>query len=173
MSICRADTAEGFQGEGVLARLARDSVGQRGDRDDDPLGDVAVWLLAPTLCAGRCEDGWHPAPPERPAEDDQPCSFCRGGWLLPRRGSSPHNGDNDQYGDEQGQVQSRAADRTPAQAVVYRPPHRECEGRGGTCGRPVADPYAQCPTCLGWPRCGCGALYDPNEGDACRTCFGE
>ncbi|MFE9007440.1 hypothetical protein ACFYOY_35875 [Streptomyces sp. NPDC007875] len=140
--------------------------GEDGYRPDD----VAVWLLAPTPCAGRCEDGWYPAPPDRPAEDDQPCSVCRGGWLLPGRGPSPHNPDNDQSGDDQTHASSAAADRTPAQAVVYRPPHRECEGRGGTCGRPVADPYTQCPTCLGWPGCGCGAPYDPTKGDACRTC---
>ncbi|WP_186785330.1 hypothetical protein [Streptomyces misionensis] len=34
------DAPQGLQGEGVLARLARVRAGQRGDRDDDPGGDV-------------------------------------------------------------------------------------------------------------------------------------
>ncbi|MEV6742379.1 hypothetical protein AB0N14_38110 [Streptomyces sp. NPDC051104] len=34
------DAPERLQGEGVLARLARAGVGQRGDGDDDSFGDV-------------------------------------------------------------------------------------------------------------------------------------
>ncbi|MFF7652341.1 hypothetical protein ACFZCY_21365 [Streptomyces sp. NPDC007983] len=140
--------------------------GEDGYRPDD----VAVWLLAATSCAGRCEDGWHPAPADRPTDDDQPCGVCRGGWLLPGHGPDRHPDEDDARPDDQAQAAPTATNRTPAQAVAYRPPHRECEGRGGTCGRPVTDPYTQCPSCLGWPRCACGAPYDPARGDACRTC---
>ncbi|MEV8057158.1 hypothetical protein AB0P37_11665 [Streptomyces antimycoticus] len=144
---------------------------RKADEDDGyQPDDVAVWLLAPTPCAGRCEDGWSPAPPDRPTEDDQPCSVCRGGWLLPGRGPDPHKNNDDGPNDSQTQSAPTVTNRTPAQAVSYRPPHRECEGRGGTCGLPVADPYTQCPTCLEWPRCTCGHHYDPTTGDACKTC---
>ncbi len=108
-----------------LEREADD--GKDGYRPDD----VAVWLLAPTPCAGRCEEGWHPAPPERPADDDQPCSVCRGGWLLPGRGSSPHNADNDQSRGrtEAGPVQGRGpypgpSGRLPAPTPRMRGPRR-------------------------------------------------
>ncbi|CAM5535063.1 hypothetical protein SRIMM317S_07414 [Streptomyces rimosus subsp. rimosus] len=58
-----------------------------GDAHRDGYGpdDVAVWLLTPTACNGRCEDGWLLAPPERPDRDDEPCPVCRGGWLLSAR----------------------------------------------------------------------------------------
>ncbi|MCP9213286.1 hypothetical protein [Streptomyces cucumeris] len=130
--------------------------------------DVAVWLLAPTPCDGRCEDGWRPA--TRPTEDDQPCPVCRGGWLLPDRRLEPDTRDDrDHYESEQPAY--TAANRTPAQAVAHRPPHRECEGRGGTCGRPVGDPYNQCPACLDWPLCACGTRrYDPDRGTVCASC---
>ncbi|MFK8851807.1 hypothetical protein [Streptomyces sp. Ac-502] len=70
---------------------------RKADGHHDGYGpdDVAVWLLVPTACNGRCEDGWHPAPPERPDRDDEPCTVCRGGWLLtpgatrPRKTSKP------------------------------------------------------------------------------------
>ncbi|UNZ21369.1 hypothetical protein [Streptomyces sp. 891-h] len=59
-----------------------DSEGYRPD-------EVAVWLISPTPCAGRCEDGWYRAGPRQPDQDDQPCTVCRGGQLLTDRGDAP------------------------------------------------------------------------------------
>ncbi|MGI5261473.1 hypothetical protein [Streptomyces angustmyceticus] len=41
-----------------------------------------------------------------------------------------------------------ATDRTPGEAVAYRPPMTECTGRNGACSLPVLPPHTQCPTCL-------------------------
>nr|WSX25558.1 hypothetical protein OG690_38390 [Streptomyces tubercidicus] len=140
--------------------------GQDGYTPDD----VALWLLTPTPCDGRCEDGWHPASPDQPSADDRPCSVCNGGWLLP--GRHPERNDPDDYPDTvDGEATPlTAADRTPTEAIAYRPPVQECDGRGGTCGVPVTAPYTQCPACLDWPWCNCRRRYDPNQGERCRTC---
>ncbi|MEU7179900.1 MULTISPECIES: hypothetical protein [Streptomyces] len=127
--------------------------------------DVATWLVAPTECAGRCEDGWLLAPPERPDLDDTPCRICRGGRLL----TAPH--EHHAVQDDEDTEQRSAADRTPAEAVSYRPPMAECTGKGGACGLPVAPPHTQCPSCLNWPWCSCRQCrYDPSRATACRTC---
>ncbi|MEU1628250.1 hypothetical protein ABZ746_23545 [Streptomyces sp. NPDC020096] len=46
---------------------------READEDVEGYGpdDVAVWLIAPTACRGKCEDGWDPQDP------DQPCSVCQ------------------------------------------------------------------------------------------------
>jgi hypothetical protein len=51
------DAPEGLQGAGVLARLARAGVGQRGDRDDDPRRDVDEQLGHPRFGAGELAGG--------------------------------------------------------------------------------------------------------------------
>ncbi|MFE1775522.1 hypothetical protein [Streptomyces sp. NPDC059008] len=140
--------------------LSREAEGNReGYRPDD----VAAWLLAPTPCGGQCEDGWHLA--DRPDRDDEPCKVCRGGRLLvPQR-----EADENSYGEEHGP--SSAADRTPSEAVAYRPPMGECIGKNGACGLPVLPPHTQCPTCLDWPWCVCRRRrYNPEAATACPSC---
>ncbi|MEV0604528.1 hypothetical protein AB0I82_35250 [Streptomyces sp. NPDC050315] len=133
---------------------------QEGYRADD----VVLWLLTPTQCSGRCEDGWRLAPPERPDQDDQPCTVCRGGRLL----TTPREAADDW---EEEKASSPAVERTVAEAVAYRPPTAECTGKGGTCGVPVAAPYTQCPACLDWPWCECRRRrYDPDQAIACPAC---
>ncbi|UJB44874.1 hypothetical protein [Streptomyces sp. A1-5] len=129
---------------------------QEGYRPDD----VAVWLLAPTVCAGRCEDGWRLA--DQPGRDDAPCTVCRGGRLLaPRR--EPDDAEELEPGS--------AANRTTAEAVAYRPPMRECTGQDGACGVPVAAPHTRCPACADWPWCACHRRrYDPHKTTACSAC---
>ncbi|QXE38785.1 hypothetical protein KQY30_35890 [Streptomyces sp. GMY02] len=51
------DAPQGLQGEGVLARLTRVRAGRRGDRDDDPGGDVDEQLGNPRLRAGELASG--------------------------------------------------------------------------------------------------------------------
>lgn len=122
--------------------------------------DIALWLLIPTPCTGRCEDGWHTGPP---GQDDRPCAVCHGGRDLDslRRPAEP---DKPASGDRQ-----RPTDRT-TEALAYRP-LQECEGRGGTCGRPVRPPHTQCPACLGWPWCACRRRrYDPQGARSCPSC---
>ncbi|MFJ8187930.1 hypothetical protein [Streptomyces sp. NPDC096105] len=51
------DAPEGLQGEDVLARLAGPGAGQRGDRDDDPGGDVGEQFRHPRLGAGELVGG--------------------------------------------------------------------------------------------------------------------
>ncbi|WP_016908953.1 hypothetical protein [Streptomyces xiaopingdaonensis] len=127
---------------------------------------VLTRLLAPTPCNGRCEDGWHRADPGRPDEDDRPCPVCRGGRLL--RATPEHD---DEEHDEPSEGDPRkVADRPLSEALADAPPFRECEGRDGACGLPVADPYPYCPACLGWPRCSCGRRFDPERADGCRAC---
>lgn len=129
---------------------------QDGYRPDD----VAVWLVAPPPCRARCDDGWVPGDPDRR------CPHCT--TTLPRLfhtvWKQPEN-DNDE--DQAPAV--TPASRPLADALVYRP-MRECDGKEGGCGLPVAAPYTRCPDCLDWPRCRCGQRYDPDRGDACRTC---
>ncbi|SEQ96174.1 hypothetical protein [Streptomyces radiopugnans] len=114
---------------------------------------VAVWLLAPSGCPARCDDGWVPGDPDRP------CPACRTTRARPPR---PVEAD-------EGAPAAVPADRTIAEAVTYRP-MRECEGRGGTCGVPVADSYTLCPSCADWPRCACGRRYDPERAATCSAC---
>ncbi|WP_030661434.1 hypothetical protein [Streptomyces rimosus] len=140
--------------------LRRDGDGRRDGYGPD---DVAVWLLTPTACNGRCEDGWLPAPPERPDRDDVPCPVCRGGWLLSSRRDEP-------AADDEGAEPKPAAARSLADAVSYRPPIQECAGRGGTCGRPVTSPHTQCPECLDWPWCVCGRRRRNPDRAACPAC---
>ncbi|MFI9240814.1 hypothetical protein [Streptomyces sp. NPDC053079] len=112
--------------------------------------DVVLWLLAPTPCSARCEDGFSADNP------DWPCPACK---------DSTHAAVDEAEPDP-----APATDRTPAEAIAYRPPMAECVGKGGTCGVPVAPPHTQCPSCLGWPRCACGRPYDPDHGEGCRLC---
>lgn len=118
--------------------------GQAGYGPDD----VALWLLSPTDCPARCEDGWDVD------DSDRRCPTCQS-TSRPVH-SAPG-------------VTSPAAARSVSEASSARPPQRECEGRDGACGVPVAPPYTQCPSCLGWPTCRCGRRYCPSEG-ACRAC---
>ncbi|CAM5671626.1 hypothetical protein SANTM175S_02715 [Streptomyces antimycoticus] len=87
--------------------------------------------LPPHRALGGAKMGWHPAPPDRPTEDDQPCSVCRGGWLLPGRGPDPHNKDDDRPNDSQtqsaptaSQPHSSPSGRLPAAAPRMRRPGR-------------------------------------------------
>ncbi|MFD3424093.1 hypothetical protein [Streptomyces decoyicus] len=124
--------------------------------------DVALWLLTPTQCSGRCEDGWHLA--DRPDRDDEPCTACWGERLaFPER-------DADAYPVEEKESAS-AADRTPGEAVAYRPPMAECTGKNGACGMPVLPPHNQCPACLDWPWCACRRRrYNPEKAGTCSSC---
>lgn len=136
--------------------------GQESWRPDD----VVVWLLAPTPCPEQCEDGRHLAPPEHPDRDDTPCTACKGGLLLRVHGGH----DEDERSTEEPAV-STAADRGLAEALAYRPPVRECVGKDGACGVPVAEPYTRCPACSGWPWCACGRRrYNPERANSCTVC---
>ncbi|MEW1753451.1 hypothetical protein [Streptomyces angustmyceticus] len=138
--------------------LTRSADGQQdGYRPDD----VAVWLLAPADCAGRCEDGWHPAPPDRPDRDDTPCAVCNSGRVLTTPAAQEHPEDGEA---------GPAADRTVTEAVAYRPPMGECTGRSGSCGLPVLPPHTQCPACLDWPWCtSCRRRHNPAQANTCST----
>ncbi|HLL34690.1 MAG TPA: hypothetical protein VK545_12540 [Streptomyces sp.] len=126
---------------------------QDGYRPDD----VARWLLAPPPCPARCDDGWMPGDP------DTPCPTCR----TQRPQPSVAVGSDDEQAPA-----ATPADRTPAEAIAHRP-LRECDGRDGTCGRPVAAPYTTCPSCLDWPRCACGRRHDPDRATTCDACSTE
>ena len=110
--------------------------------------DVALWLLSPTDCPARCEDGWDLDDP------DQPCATC-----LQHGRPTPVSAN---------EVAPAVADRTVGEAAAARPPQPECEGRDGSCGVPVAAPYSECPFCLGWPVCRCGCRVDPER--PCPSC---
>ncbi|MCF3143760.1 hypothetical protein [Streptomyces platensis] len=134
------------------------------DADDRTEGyrpdDVALWLLIPTPCSGQCEDGWRLA--DRPDRDDEPCTVCRGGRLL-----VPHL---EADGAAEEKESASAADRTPGEAVAYRPPMAECTGNDGACGLPVRPPHTLCPACLDWPWCACRRRrYNPEKA-ACSSC---
>ncbi|KUL51376.1 hypothetical protein ADL22_06135 [Streptomyces sp. NRRL F-4489] len=133
---------------------------ESADREGYRPDDVALWLLAPTPCAGGCEDGWRLT--GRTGTEDVPCPVCRGG----RRPAERPGADDDEEREP-----AAAADRTTAEAVAYRPPMRECPGKDGTCGVPVADPYPRCPACLDWPWCDCRRRrYDPDRATSCPAC---
>lgn len=139
---------------------------RKSDGADEGYGpdDVAVWLVAPHPCRARCEDGWQPDDPGRL------CPVCRGASA---RRLAERDDDEDGYPEQRAQREAAAtgADRTVARAVAARPPQPECEGRGGTCGRPAAAGHTRCPACLGWPWCGCGRRrYDPSRNRECRNC---
>ncbi|MQS01333.1 hypothetical protein FNX44_005475 [Streptomyces sp. OF1] len=140
-----------------LSRKATDT--QDGYGPDD----VALALISPPACPARCDDGWVPGDPDRP------CPAC-----LARRAQERDGEEEPQreafYRDAARAPGPAPAARTTAEALAHRPPLRECEGRGGTCGVPVADPYTQCPACSDWPTCACGRRYDPSRGTACPTC---
>ncbi|MDI6413148.1 hypothetical protein QLX52_30540 [Streptomyces albus] len=144
---------------------------QRLHRDPDDMHEgwtpdnIALWLVTPTPCAGRCEDGWHPA--HDPDQDDTPCPTCQGGRLLANRTS--YDDDTDDGNTERA---STAADRSLTEAVTYRATTRECTGRDGACGVPVAAPYDQCPACAGWPYCPTcqHRRYNPDQATACQVC---
>ncbi|WP_037866861.1 hypothetical protein [Streptomyces sp. NRRL S-1868] len=128
--------------------------------------DVALWLVTATACAGRCEDGWHPAPHERPDLDDTPCTTCQGGRLLAHRAPS--------HDHDEGEPDPRpatAADRSLTEAVTYRATTRECTGRDGACGVPVAEPHTLCPACADWPWCPvCQRRRHNPAAPACQMC---
>ncbi|MGK5501343.1 hypothetical protein ACSNOF_26025, partial [Streptomyces sp. URMC 125] len=65
-----------------------------------------------------------------------------------------------------------AAARPVAEAVEPVPVMAECEGRDGTCGRPLAAGRDRCPECLGWPECTAeGCTRRTQEGGLCRECW--
>lgn len=142
---------------------------REGDRYSDGYrpDDVALWLVVPTSCSGRCEDGWHRAGHDQPDQDDTPCGTCRGGRLLTHTHTTVAS---ESEADEAAVPGAPVAARSLGDAVTYRPPMRECTGRDGACGVPVADPYTQCPSCLDWPLCACSRRYDPDQAAACRMC---
>lgn len=133
-----------------------------GSQDGYRPDDVALWLLEPTGCANRCEDGWFLAPAHEPATDDKPCSLCNNA-----RTSAVHSRHTDDFEDA---APASGVERTVTEAVAHRP-FDECSGKAGTCGVPVQHPYTQCPACLGWPMCGCGMRrYNPAEASLCGKC---
>lgn len=153
-------------------RWSRERLERKVDEDHAGWGpdDVALWLITPTTCAGRCEDGWHPAPPHHPEQDDIPCDTCKGGRLLGGYGGLSTDADDESA--KGADRASTAADRSLTEAITYRATTRECTGRGGACGVPVAAPYDQCPECANWPWCACKRRrYNPDTATACQMCI--
>lgn len=136
-------------------RLAHTRI-QRTEEDADslPADRILTDLVAPGPCAARCNDGWQ-------WDTDLRCPHC----PPPPRPAPKEPADDT---DHQDAVPIGPAQRTPAEAVTWRPPSTECDGRAGMCGVPVSPPYTTCPSCSGWPTCRCGTRYDPDRG--CRTC---
>lgn len=65
-----------------------------------------------------------------------------------------------------------AADRTAEDALRGVPVMAECEGRDGTCGRPLAAGRDRCPECLGWPECTAdGCTRRVQGGGLCPQCW--
>lgn len=127
--------------------------------DSYPAHDVARHLLAPTDCRARCEDGWS-------RDLHTPCPTC----LARRRAAvAERRARQEEFADQTGPTPTSPAERTTAHAITHRPDtYRECDGRGGSCGRPVHPPQTQCRPCRGWTHCECGTLHDPTR--TCPTC---
>ncbi|OEV11348.1 hypothetical protein [Streptomyces nanshensis] len=147
---------------------------QEGYGPDDVLG----WLVVPTECQGRCEDGFIPDDPNRPCPVCRPTRTRFDHGEAPRAGRRGDRGEDDAEPGPSGDVDERAGsgpwERRYAEAVDYRPPMRECTGRDGACGVPVAEPYEQCPACAGWPWCGCGRRrFDPARAACCPVCAAD
>ncbi|MFB7896070.1 hypothetical protein ACFC1B_07045 [Streptomyces xiamenensis] len=136
-------------------RLSHTRVQRKENDSGTPAEQILAALVTPGPCAARCNDGWewdgnmrcvHCPPPAVPAPEPEP----------------------DEDSETPDRTPSGPAERTPAQAVTWRPAHNECDGRDGSCGVVVAPPYTRCPSCSRWPTCRCGTRYDPHRG--CRTC---
>lgn len=134
-------------------------------RDGHRPDDVALWLLQPTSCPDRCEDGWLIALAHAPAMHDRPFPTC-----STRMAASAEAVVTDEYAKEELQQLGNAADRTVAEAAAYRP-FAECTGDNGSCGKPARPPHTQCPSCIGWPVCRCGRRrYNPTAASVCPPC---
>lgn len=130
--------------------------------------DVLGWLVAPTECQGRCEDGFVPDNPDRL------CPVCRPTRTRFDHGETPSGRSDDAESRELDDGERAGPgpwERPYEEAVEHRPPMRECTGRDGACGLPVAEPYEQCPACAGWPWCRCGRRrFDPARAACCPAC---
>ncbi|MBB5109205.1 hypothetical protein [Streptomyces spectabilis] len=162
VAVLQARIDRRWWGRWATSPLQREAEGNREAYRPD---DVALWLVEPTSCANRCEDGWLMASAQEPGADDRPCPVCaevRAAVLA----ESAREDDFDDV-DSSGGAKS---DRTVAEAVAHRS-FAECSGSGGSCGAPVRAPHTQCPACLDWPWCGCGRRrFDPAVSEVCVAC---
>ncbi|MGW7521804.1 hypothetical protein ACWGJ2_40190 [Streptomyces sp. NPDC054796] len=97
------------------------------------------------------------------------CRLCRAPGPAPAASVPPRPDADDELDEPQPPV-STAADRPLTDAIAYRPPAVECEGREGSCGRPAVPGHDRCAGCLGWPTCRCGRTRHAPQHDSCHVC---